>query len=163
MDAYPTNKRTKVDMKQPSPHTSNAPTMEGMHTNVQETVGDSVVRGAVYLAAAWQEYTRHEFQAHSLEDAQVEDAQVEDAQVDWQGSRYVLGESDYYLPDSTRARWSIDAGYNQGNEEEATAYEWFLKVPPVVPILLLWVAGVALLGTGALVLYWVGWVLAGFI
>jgi hypothetical protein len=160
MDAFSTNKRTKVDMKQPSPHTSNAPTMEGMHTNVQETVGDSVVRGAVYLAAAWQEYTRHEFQAHSLEDAQVEDAQV-----DWQETRYVLGESDYYLPDSTRrrARWSIDAGYNQGNEEEATAYEWFLKVPPVVPILLLWVAGVALLGTGALVLYWVGQLLAGFI
>lgn len=153
MDAFPTNTQTKVDMKQPSPHTSNAPTMEGMHTNVQETVGDSVVRGAVYLAAAWQEYTRHEFQAHSLEDAQV----------DWQGSRYFLGESDYYLPDSTRARWSIDAGYNQGNEEEATAYEWFLKVPPVVPILLLWVAGVALLGTGALVLYWVGRLLAGFI
>jgi hypothetical protein len=29
--------------------------------------------------------------------------------------------------------------------------------------LLLWVGGVALLGTGALVLYWVGRVLAGFI
>ena len=57
----------------------------------------------------------------------------------------------------------MGAGYNRGKEGVAEAYEWFLKVPPLVPILLLWVAGVALLGTGALVLYWVGRVLAGFI
>jgi len=139
-------------MKQPSPHTSNTSTMERMNTNAQETVGDSVVRGAVYLAAAWEEHTRQEFQAHSLEDAQV----------DWQGTRYALGESDYYLPDSIQASWARGK-YDQGKEGVASAYEWFLKLPPVVPILLLWVAGVALLGTGALVLYWVGRVLAGFI
>ena len=74
-----------------------------------------------------------------------------------------MGESGYYLPESTRARWSMGAGYNRGKEGVAAAYEWFLKVPPLVPILLLWVGGVALLGTGALVLYWVGRVLAGFI
>jgi hypothetical protein len=49
-------------MKQPSPHTSNTPTMEGMHTNVQETGGDSINREAVYLAlflaAGWKEHTR---------------------------------------------------------------------------------------------------------
>jgi hypothetical protein len=126
--------------------------MERMNTNAQETVGDSVVRGAIYLAAAWEEHTRQEFQAHS----------VEDAQVDWQGTRYALGESDYYLPDSIQASWA-SGKYDQGKEGVAAAYEWFLKLPPVVPILLLWVAGVALLGTGALVLYWVGRVLAGFI
>ena len=36
--------------------------MEGMHTNVQETGGDSINRGAVYLAlflaAGWKEHTR---------------------------------------------------------------------------------------------------------
>ncbi len=139
-------------MKQPLPHTSNTSTMERMNTNAQETVGDSVVRGAIYLAAAWEEHTRQEFQAHS----------VEDAQVDWQGTQYALGESDYYLPDSIQASWA-SGKYDQGKEGVAAAYEWFLKLPPVVPILLLWVAGVALLGTGALVLYWVGRVLAGFI
>src|SRR4028119_298907 len=81
MDDHPTNKRTRSDMKQPSPHTSNTPTTEGMHTNVQEAVGDSIGRGAVYLAAAWDEYIRHEFEAHD----------VEDTRVDWQGTRYVLG------------------------------------------------------------------------
>jgi hypothetical protein len=132
-------------MRQATPHTSNTSTMEGMHTNVQEAVGDSIGRGAVYLAAAWDEYIRHEFEAHN----------VEDTRVDWQGTRYVLGESDYYLPDSTRrARWTMGGKYTQGKEGVATAYEWFLQLPPVVPLLVLWVVGVALLGSVALVLYW---------
>ena len=119
--------------------------MEGMHTNVQEAVDDSIARGAVYLAAAWDEYIRHEFEAHD----------VEDTRVDWQGTRYVLGESGYYLPDSTRrARWTMGGQYTQGKEGVATAYEWFVQLPPVVPLLVLWVAGVALLGSVALMLYW---------
>ncbi len=72
-----------------------------------------------------------------------------------------MGESGYYLPDSTRASWSIGGQYNQGKEGVATAYEWFLNLPPLVPLLVLWVVGVALLGTCALVLYWVGRVLVG--
>ncbi len=140
-------------MKQPLPHTSNTSTMERMNTNAQDTVGDSVVRGAVYLAAAWEEHTRQEFQAHS----------VEDAQVDWQGTRYVLGESGYYLPDSTRAGWARGK-YDRGKEGLATAYEeWVLDLPPVVALLVLWVAGVAFVGTCALVLYWVGWLLVGLV
>jgi hypothetical protein len=140
-----------MDESQETPQTSNTPTIDGTHTSAQD-VYDSIARGAVYLAAAWEEHTRQEFQAHTLEDAQV----------DWQGTRYVLEESGYYLPEGTRASWA-SGKYDQGKEGVATAYEWFLKLPPVVPILLLWVAGVALLGTGALVLYWVGRVLAGFI
>jgi hypothetical protein len=142
-----------VDESQETLQTSNTLTIDGTHTSAQEDVYDSIARGAVYLAAAWEEHSRHEFEAYS----------VEDTQVDWQGTRYILGESGYYLPESTRARWSMGAGYNQGKEGVAAAYEWFLRVPPLVPFLLLWVAGVALLGTGALVLYWVGRVLAGFI
>jgi hypothetical protein len=72
-----------------------------------------------------------------------------------------LGESGYYLPDNTRASWSIGGKYNQGKERVATAYEWFLNLPPVVLLPVMWVAGVALLGMSALVLYWVGRVLAG--
>jgi hypothetical protein len=120
--------------------------MKGMHTNVQEAVGDSIGRGAVYLAAAWDEYIHQEFEAH----------EVEDTRVDWQATRYVLGESGYFfLPDSTRrARRTMGGQYTQGKEGVATAYEWFLQLPPVVPLLVLWVAGVALLGSVALVLYW---------
>ena len=139
-------------MRQETPQTSDTPTMERMNTSVQEAVGDSIVQAAVYLGAAWEEYTQHEFEAHSVEDSQ---------EVDWQGTRYVLGESGYYLPDSTRASWSIGGQYNQGKEGVATAYEWFLNLPPVVLFWLLWVGGVALLGTCALVLYWVGRVLVG--
>ena len=127
--------------------------MERMNTSAQEAVGDSIAQAAVYLGAAWEEYTHNEFEAHSVEDTQ---------EVDWQGTRYVLGESGYYLPDSTRASRSIGGQYNQGKEGVATAYEWFLNLPPVVLFWLLWVGGVALLGTCALVLYWVGRVLVGF-
>ena len=142
-----------MEESQETRQTSNTPAMGGPHTSAQQDVYDSIARGAVYLAAAWEEHSRHEFEAYS----------VEDTQVDWQGTRYILGESGYYLPESTRARRSMGGGYNRGKEGVAAAYEWFLKVPPLVPILLLWVAGMALLGTGALVLYWVGRVLAGFI
>ncbi len=125
--------------------------IDGTHTSAQEDVYDSIARGAVCLAAAWEEHSRHEFETYG----------VEDTQVDWQGTRYVLEESGYYLPDSTRASWSIGGQYNQGKEGVATAYEWFLNLPPVVVLLVLWVGGVALLGTCALVLYWVGRVLVG--
>ena len=142
-------------MRQETPQTSNNPTMERMNTSGLEDVADSIARGAVYLGAAWQEYTQHELEAHSVEDTQ---------EVHWQGTRYVLGESGYYLPDSTRASWSMGDQYNQGKEGVATAYEWFLNLrPPVVPVSVLWVVGVALLGTCALVLYWVGRALVGLL
>ena len=137
-------------MRRATPHTGNTPTVEGMNTSVQQALSDSVVRGAVYLVAAWEEHARHEFEAH----------RVEETQVDWQGTRYVLEESGYYLPDSTRASWSRGK-YNQGKEGVATAYEWYLNLPPAVPLSALWVAGVALMGTCALVVYWVGRVLVG--
>jgi hypothetical protein len=38
-------------------------------------------------------------------------------------------------------------------------YERFLGLPPALVLAVLWVAGVALLGSIALVLYWTGWVL----
>ena len=71
-----------------------------------------------------------------------------------------MGESGYYLPDSTRAGWA-SGKYDWGKEGLATAYERVLDLPPVVPLLVLWVAGVALIGTCALVLYWVGRLLVG--
>ena len=134
-------------MRQETPQTSNTPTMEGVNTSVQEAAGDSIARAAVYLAAAWEEHTWHEFEAHSAHSA--EDTQ----ELDWQRTRYVLGESGYYLADSTRASWSIDGQYNQGKEGVATAYEWFLSLPPVVSLSVLWVGGVALFGTCVLVAY----------
>jgi hypothetical protein len=143
--------RSRVDLSQETPQTSNTPTIDGTHTSVQEAISDGFVRGAIYLAAAWQEHNRHEFEAH----------RVEDTQVDWQGTRYVLGESGYYLPGNTRASRSIGGKYTQGKEGVATAYEWFLNLPPVVLLPVMWVAGVALLGMSALVLYWVERVLAG--
>ncbi len=140
-------------MRQETPQTSDTPTMERMNTSVQEAVGDSIAQAAVYLGAAWEEHARHEFEAHSVEDTQ---------EVDWQGTRYVLGESGYYLPDSTRASWA-SGKYNQGKEGLATAYERVLDLPPVVPLLVLWVSGVAIIGTCALVLYWVGRLLVGMV
>ena len=137
-------------MRQETPQTSDTPTMERMNTSVQEAVGDSIARAAVYLGAAWEEHARHEFEAHSVEDTQ---------EVDWQGTRYVLGESGYYLPDSTPESWAIGK-YDQGKEGLAAAHEWLYNVPPVVPLL---VAGVAFLGTCALVLYWVGRLLVGLV
>ncbi len=53
--------------------------------------------------------------------------------------------------------------YNQGKEGVATAYEGFLQLPVPVVLLVLWLAGVGLLGTCALVVYWVGRVLGGLI
>ncbi len=142
-----------MDESQGTPQTSNTPTIDGTHTSAQQDVYDGIARGAVYLAAAWEEHSRHGFEAYS----------VEDAQLDWQGARYVLGESGYYLPDSTRASWA-SGKYSQGKEGLATAYEeWVLDLPPVVALLVLWVAGVAFVGTCALVLYWVGRLLVGLV
>ena len=141
-----------MDESQETPQTSNTPAMGGAHTGAQEDVYDSIARGAVYLAAAWEEHSRHEFETYG----------VEYTQVDWQGTRYVLGESGYYLPDGTRAGWARGK-YNQGKEGLATGYEWVLDLPPVVPLLVLWVSGVALIGTCALVLYWVGRLLVGLV
>jgi hypothetical protein len=138
----------RVDESQETPQTSNTPTIGGAHTSAQEAIHDSIA----FLVAAWEQHSRHEFEAYS----------VEDTQVDWQGTRYVLGESGYYLPDSTRASWA-SGKYSQGKEELATGYEWVLNLPPVVPFLVLWVAGVALIGTSVLVLYWVGRLLVGLV
>ena len=143
-------RRTIEGQIQETPQTSNTPTIDGPHTSAQQDVYDGIVRGAVYLAAAWEEHSRHEFEAYG----------VEDTQVDWQGARYTLGESGYYLPDSTRASWARGK-YDRGKEGLATAYERVLDLPPVVPLLVLWVAGVAFVGTCALVLYWVGRLLVG--
>ncbi len=141
-----------MDESQETPQTSNTPTIGGAHTSAQEDVSDSIARGAVYLAAAWEAHSRHEFETYG----------VEDTQVDWQGTRYVLGESGYYLPDGTRAGWARGK-YTQGKEGLATGYEWVLDLPPVVPLLVLWVSGVALIGTCALVLYWFGRLLVGLV
>ena len=141
-----------MDESQETPQTSNTPTIGGAHTSAQEAIHVSIARGAIYLAAAWEEHSRHEFETYG----------VEDTQVDWQGTRYVLGESGYYLPDGTRAGWARGK-YNQGKEGLATGYEWVLNLPPVVPLLVLWVSGVALIGTCALVLYWVGRLLVGLV
>jgi hypothetical protein len=46
--------------------------------------------------------------------------------------------------------------YKEGKEGVATAYEGFLELPPAVVLLVLWVAGVALIGSCALVLYMAG-------
>jgi hypothetical protein len=140
-------------MSHETPQTSNTPTVGRMKTNVREGLSPSVARGAVYLAKFWEEHIWHESEAYSVEDPQEV--------VYWQGTRHVLGESGYYVPDSTRARRYMDNKYAQGKEGLATAYEWFLDLPPVVPLLVMWVAGAALLGTCALVLYWVGRVLVG--
>ena len=139
-----------MDESQETPLTSNTPAIGGAHTSAREDVHDSIARGAVYLAAAWEEHSRHEFETYG----------VEDTRVDWQGTRYVLGGSGYYLPDGTRAGWA-SGKYDQGKEGLATAYERVLDLPPVVPLLVLWVSGVALIGTSALVLYWVGRLLVG--
>jgi hypothetical protein len=96
---------------------------------------------------------KHEFEA----------PRVEDTQVHWQGSRHVLGPSGYYVPDSSRARRSMGGKYKEDKEGVGTAYEGFLQLPPMVVELVLWVAGVALLGLCALGLYSVGWVLVGLL
>jgi hypothetical protein len=53
--------------------------------------------------------------------------------------------------------------YKEDKEGVGTAYERFLQLPPMVVGLVLWVAGVALLGLCALGLYSVGWVLVGLL
>jgi hypothetical protein len=53
--------------------------------------------------------------------------------------------------------------YKQRKEEAAKAYEGFLEMPPAVVVLVLWGAGAALIGSCALVLYWIGRVLVGLI
>jgi hypothetical protein len=139
-------------MRQETPQTSNTPTMEGVNTSGREGLSASIARGAVYVGDFWEEHIWHEFDAHSVEDTR---------EVYWQGTRHVLGPWGFYVPDSTRASWSMGGQYNRGKEGVATAYEWFLNLPPVVPMTVLWVVGVALVGTCALVLYWVGRVLVG--
>ena len=124
--------------------------------NVREGLSPSIARGAVYLADFWEEHIQHAFEAQKS----VEDDTQE---VHWQGIRHVLGPSGYYVPDSSRARWSVGGEYKQRKEEAANAYEGFLELPQAVVLLVLWVAGVALIGSCALVLYWVGRVLVGSI
>ncbi len=125
------------------------------NTNVREGLSPSLARGAIYLTDLWEEHFWHEeFEAHSLEDTQ---------EVYWQGKRHVLGPSGYYLPDSSRARLYMEGKYKQGQEGVGTAYEGFLGLPPAVVLSVLWAAGVALIGSCALVVYWVGRVLIGLI
>jgi hypothetical protein len=143
---------SEVQMRPVASQKSNTPIMGRMNTNVREGLSPSIAWGAIYLTDFWEENIRHEFEAHSVEDTQ---------EVHWQGTRLILGRSGYYVPDSTRASWSTGRQYNQGKEGVATAYEWFLSLPPVVPYSVIWIGGVALLGTCALVLYWVGRVLVG--
>jgi hypothetical protein len=133
-----------------------------MNTNVREGVSPSIARGAVYLSDFWEEHIRPEIAAPSVEDTPVN---WQETQVHWQGTRHVLGPSGYYVPDSSRARWTVGGKYKEGKEGVASAYEWFLQLPRVVVVSVvvsvLWVAGVALLGSGALVLYWIVRVLVG--
>ena len=105
------------------------------------------------LTDFWEEHFGGEFETHN----------VENTQVYWHGVRHVLGPSGYYVPDSSRARWSIGGEYRQRKEEAATAYEGFLELPPSVVLLVMWVAVMALVGSCALGLYWVGRVLIGLI
>ncbi len=134
------------------------------NTNVREVVSSnisaSIGRGAIYLGDFWEDHIRPEIEAHSIEGTPVH---WQETQVHWQGTRLVLGPSGYYVPDSSRARWSVGGEYKQRKEEAANAYEGFLELPQAVVLLVLWVAGAALLGSCALVLYWVGRVLVGSI
>ncbi len=135
-------------MRQVAPQNTNV--REGVSPNISASIG----RGAIYLADFWEEHIRHEFEAHSVEDT---------LEVYWQGRRHVLGPSGYYVPDSSREHWSIGGEYKQRKEEAADAYEGFFELPPAVVLLVLWTAGVALIGLCALVLYLVGRVLVGLI
>jgi hypothetical protein len=128
------------------------------NTNVREGISPSIARGAIYLGDLWEDHIRPEIEAPSIEDTPVH---WQETQVHWQGTRHVLGPSGYYVPDSSRARWTRGGKYKEGKEGVALAYEGFLELPPVVVVLVLWVAGVALLGSSALVVYWVGSVVVG--
>ena len=127
--------------------------VEPQNTNVREDLSPSIARGAIYLADFWEEHIEHAFEAQKS----VEDTQ----EVHWQGIRHVVGPSGYYVPDSSRARRYMGGKYKQGKEGAASAYEGFLELPQAVVLLVLWVAGVALLGLSALVVYWVGRVVIG--
>jgi hypothetical protein len=133
-----------------------------MNTNIREgpspNISPSVARGAIYLGDFWEEHIRPEIAAPRVEDTPVN---WQETQVHWQGTRHVLGPSGYYVPDSSRARWTVGGRYKQGKEGVATAYGGFLQLPAVVVLSVLWVAGVAFLGLGVLGLYWVGRVLVG--
>jgi hypothetical protein len=145
-------------MRQVAPQKSSTSGTARMNTNVREGVSPSIARGAIYLGDFWEDHIRPEIAAPSVEDTPVH---WQETQVHWQGTRHVLGPSGYYVPDSSRARWTVGGRYKQGKEGAATAYEWFLELPVVVVVSVMWVAGVALLGLGVLGLYWVGRVLVG--
>jgi hypothetical protein len=146
---------SEVQMRQVASQKSNASITATRYANVREGLSPSIARGAIYLADFWEEHFGHEeFEAQSVEDTQV---------VYWQGKRHVLGPSGYYVPDSSPARLYVEGKYKQGQEGVSTAYEGFLELPQAVVLLVLWVAGVALLGLCGLVVYWVGRVLTGLI
>jgi hypothetical protein len=145
-------------MRQVAPQKSNTSITAKVNTNVREGLSPSIARGAIYLGDFWEEHIRPEIAAPSVEDTPVN---WQETQVHWQGMRHVLGPSGYYVPDSSRARWTMGGKYEQGKEGVARGYEGFLELPPAVVLLVMWVGGVALLGLCALVLYWVGRVLVG--
>ena len=138
--------RAEVQMRQVAPQNTNV--REGVSPNISP----SIARGAIYLADFWGEHIRPEIEAPSIEDTPVN---WQETQVHWQGTRHVLGPSGYYVPDSSRARWTMGGKYKEG-KEGVEGKEGFLELPPAVVLLVLWVAGAVLLGSCALVLYWVG-------
>jgi hypothetical protein len=137
----------EVQMRQAASQNTNV--REGVSPNISPNIS----RGAIYLGDLWQEHIRPEIEAPSVEDTPVN---WQETQVHWQGTRHVLGPSGYYVPDSSRARWTMGGKYKEGKEGVESAYEGFLELPPVVVVLVMWVAGVALLGSCALVLYMAG-------
>ena len=138
---------SEVQMRQVAPQNTNV--REGVSPNISASIG----RGAIYLADFWEDHIRPEIEAPSVEDTPVH---WQETQVHWQGTRHVLGPSGYYVPDSSRAQRYMGGKYKEGKEGVASAYEGFLELPRVVVLLVLWVAGVALLGSCALVLYMAG-------
>ena len=134
-------------MGQVAPQNTNV--REGVSPNISASIG----RGAIYLADFWEDHIRPEIEAPSIEDTPVH---WQETQVHWQGTRLVLGPSGYYVPDSIRAQRYMGGKYKEGKEGVESAYEGFLELPPAVVLLVLWVAGVALLGSCALVVYMAG-------
>jgi hypothetical protein len=144
-------------MRQVAPQKSNTSIAARMDTNVREGLSPSIAQGAVYLGDLWEDHILPEIEAPSVEDTPVN---WQETQVHWQGTRHVLGPSGYYVPDSSRARWTMGG---KGKEGVESPYEGFLELPPAVVLLMMWVAGVALLGLCGLVVYWVGRLLIGLI
>src|SRR5215212_3290069 len=138
-------------MRQVAPKQSNTSVTAMMDTNVPEGLSPSIARGATYLGALWEEHIRHELEAPRVEDTQVN---WQETQVHWQGMRHVMGPSGYYVPDSSRARWSMGGKYKQGKAGVGTAYEEFLQLPPAVVLLVLWGGGGAPWGSAVLRRYW---------